>query len=57
LYRLSIYALSQGSDFFASTFSIDHGESSEGKSDDHPVILPSSITRAEFDVYLRFGVQ
>ena len=57
LYRLSIYALAQGSDFFASTFSIDNGASPEGKSDEHPVVLPPTITRAEFDVYLLFGVQ
>jgi hypothetical protein len=57
LYRLSIYALAQGSDFFASTFSIDNGDSPEGKSDGHPVVLPTTITCAEFDVYLRFGVE
>ena len=57
LYKLSIYALAQGSDFFASTFSIDNGASPEGKSNEHLVVLPPTITRAEFDVYLLFGVQ
>ena len=57
LYRLSMYSLAQGSDFFASTFSINPGDSPEGKSDDYPVMLPSTITCAEFDVYLRFRVQ
>ena len=57
LYRLSIYGLAKGSNFFASTFAIDAGDSPEGKSDEHPIILPSTVTCAEFDVYLWFGVQ
>jgi hypothetical protein len=57
LYRLSIYALAQGSDFFASAFSINHGDSLEGGSDEHPVVLPNTISCAEFDVYLRFRVE
>jgi hypothetical protein len=57
LYRLSIYALAQGSEFFASTFSLKAGESIEGVSDEQPVVLPPTITCAEFDVYLRFGVE
>jgi hypothetical protein len=57
LYCLSMYALAQGSDFFASAFSINSGDSQEGRSDEHPVILPATITCAEFDVYLLFGVE
>ena len=57
LYRLSIYVLAQGSDFFASTFSIDDGGSLEGKLDEYPIVLPTTITCAEFNVYLRFGVE
>lgn len=36
---------------------MDNGDSPEGKSDEHPVVLPSTITCAEFDVYLWFRVQ
>jgi len=52
LYRLSMYSLIQGSDFFASTFSVDNGNSPEGKSDEHPIVLPSTTTCAEFNVFL-----
>src|SRR6202789_2436949 len=47
----------QGCDFFASIFSIDNGDTPEGKSDEHPVFLPSTVTCAEFDVFLRFGIE
>jgi hypothetical protein len=57
LYRLSIYGLTQRSHFFATIFTMDNGDSPEGKSDEHPIILPSTITCAEFEVYLRFGVE
>ncbi|KAF9645703.1 hypothetical protein BDM02DRAFT_3189492 [Thelephora ganbajun] len=57
LYQLSIYALMQGSNFFTSTLSIDNSNSPEGKSDEHPILLPSTITCVEFDVYLWFGVE
>ena len=57
LYRLSTYALAQGSNFFASTFSVEKVDSSGRKSNEHPVVLPHTITCAEFDVYLFFGVQ
>lgn len=57
LYRLSIYGLTQGSNFFATTFSIDNGDTLEGKSDEDPVVLPSTVTCAEFDVYLWHGVR
>ena len=57
LYRLSIYGLTQGSNFFATIFSINPGENPEGRSDESPVILPSTITRAEFDIYLWHGIR
>ena len=57
LYRLSIYALTQGSNFFATIFSMDPGDNPEGQSDENPVVLPSTITKAEFDVYLWHGIK
>ena len=57
LYRLSVYALTQGSNFFATIFSMDPGENPEGQSDDNPVVLPATVTRAEFDVYLWHGIR
>ena len=57
LYRVSIYSLTQSSEFFASTFAIDSGESLEGTSDENPVILPSTVTCAEFDVFLQFKLE
>jgi len=41
-----------GSEFFYNAFSIPNGNSTEGASDEHPVVLP--VKSAEFDVYLWF---
>ena len=57
VYRLSVYGLSKASNFLASTFAMDNGDSPEGKCNKCPIVLPSTVTCAEFDIYLLFGVQ
>jgi hypothetical protein len=54
LYRLSFFYLAQGSHFFSSAFSIrnEKDDSQGGRSDELPIVLPSTITCAAFDVYL-----
>ena len=56
LYRQSIHFLTRGSDFFASAFSINNNDPHEGKSDDHPIVLPPTIRSVDFDAYLSYGV-
>lgn len=58
LYRVSIHALVQRSDFFAATFSIKGiADATEGSSDESPIFLPSTVTCADFDVFLRSEVE
>ena len=57
LYRLSCHGLVQGNDFFAATLTINPDDPLEGASDEHPIFLPHTVTCAEFDVFLWFGIK
>ena len=57
LYRLSFHGLARGSHFFASTFSINNGGLGEGSSDEHPIVLPETITCDAFEAYLWYDIR
>lgn len=52
LYRLSRHGLTLGSNFFASALSINSGDPQEGKSDEHPIVLPATVKAVDFEVFL-----
>jgi len=55
LYRRSKYSLTQASNFFASAFSIEGiADPREGGSDEYPIILPLTVTCADFNIFLWF---
>ena len=57
LYRLSFHGLARGSHFFTSTFSINNGGLREGSPDEHPIVLPETITCNDFEAYPWYDVR
>lgn len=52
-----MHALIKGCYFFAHVFSIGSNDPREGTMDSYPIILPQTVKRVDFDIYLSYGVR